>query len=88
MPKKQAKQKLDMRLIIIGFIAGLSATFSMMCIPCIFAAFPQIPLFFAVLGGVALFFGRNSWVFILIGLLLIAAGFLLQMLSKKKVCKR
>ncbi|MEM3555129.1 MAG: hypothetical protein QXF56_00165 [Candidatus Micrarchaeia archaeon] len=89
MPKKLAKKtKLDMRLILIGFIAGLSATFSMMCIPCVFAAFPQIPLFFSVLGAVVLFFGRNSWLFVVVGLLLIATGFLLQFLSRKKICKR
>lgn len=88
MPKK-AKIKLSPHLVLIGLISGLFATFSLMCIPCILAAFPEIPLFFAVLGAIALFIGRNSLLLIIIGTLLIAIGVLAQIYSKKpKVCKK
>lgn len=84
MAKKKAK--MSSSLIIIGMLSGLFATFSVMCIPCIMAAYPSIGLFFALLGALALLLSRYSWVFFIFGALLILLGILLQLSTRKKKC--
>ena len=87
MAKKKGKQsKLDLRLILIGLISGMFAMFSMMCIPCIIAAYPSIGLFFAFLGVLAILLSRYSWILLAIGVLLIAIAMLLQF-SRKNKCE-
>jgi hypothetical protein len=81
------KNKLDIRLVLIGIFSAMFVTFSVMCIPCLMAAYPSIGLFFAVLGALALLLSRYSWVFIVIGVLLISLGVLLQYLARKKTCR-
>ncbi|NYZ76006.1 hypothetical protein H0N98_02035 [Candidatus Micrarchaeota archaeon] len=85
MAKKKDKAKLSINFLIIGLVSGLLATFSMMCIPCLMAAFPSIPLFFAFVGALSLLLVRYSWVFVPVGLFFIALGFLL-LLSKRNKC--
>jgi len=85
MAKKKGKQsKFDLRLIIIGLISGMFAMFSMMCIPCIMAAYPSIGLFFAFLGALSILLSKYSWVFLVLGILLLAIGLLLQFSRKNK----
>ncbi|MCX6775985.1 MAG: hypothetical protein NT130_04005 [Candidatus Micrarchaeota archaeon] len=87
MAKKKGKQsEFDLRLIIIGLISGMFAIFSVMCIPCIMAAYPSIGLFFAFLGVLSILLSRYSWVLLAIGVLLIAIAMLLQV-SRKNKCE-
>ncbi|MCX6777075.1 MAG: hypothetical protein NTY73_03870 [Candidatus Micrarchaeota archaeon] len=87
MAKKKGKQdKFDLRLVIIGLISGMFAMFSLMCIPCIMAAYPSIGLFFAFLGVLSILLSRYSWVLLVIGVLLIAVAMLLQ-ISRKNKCE-
>lgn len=83
--KDKKKSKMSTPLLIVGVISGMFATFSLMCIPCIMAAYPAIGLFFAMLGALALLLARYSWIFMVVGVLLIVIGILLQ-LSQRKTC--
>jgi hypothetical protein len=82
---KKKKDKFSINLIIMGVVSGMLATFSLMCIPCLMAAYPSMGLFFALVGASFLLLARNSWVLIVLGVLLIALGFLLS-LSKRNKC--
>ena len=84
MAKKKGR-KFSINLIIVGLVSGMLTTFSLMCIPCLMAAYPSIGLFFALAGALFLLLARNSWIFIVLGVLLIALGFLLS-LSKRNKC--
>ena len=85
MAKKKGKQsKLDSRLIVAGLISGLFATLSMMCIPCLMAAYPSIGLFFAFLGALSILLSKYSWVFLILGIFLLAIGLLLQFSRRNK----
>jgi uncharacterized protein YqhQ len=87
MAKKKRKRKLSPSLLIIGIVSGMFATFGMMCIPCIMAAYPSIGLFFASLGALSILLVRYNWVFLIIGVLLISTGVLLQFWGSKKKCE-
>ena len=82
---KKKKDKFSINLMIIGVVSGMLATFSLMCIPCLMAAYPSIGLFFALMGALFLLLARNSWVLVVLGVLLIVLGFLLS-LSKRNKC--
>ncbi|NYZ79396.1 hypothetical protein H0N99_04585 [Candidatus Micrarchaeota archaeon] len=83
---KTAKNKIKYspKLMLIGIVSAIIATFSLMCIPCLMATFPSIGLFFAFLGVLALFLARYSWVFLILGVLLLVLGVLLSLQRKNK----
>jgi hypothetical protein len=86
MAKKRGKKKVSISLLIIGIVAGIFTAFSVMCIPCIMAAYPSIGLLFALLGALALLLARYSWAFLLLGFLLIGLGVLLQLSQRRRKC--
>ena len=83
---KAAKNKIqyDPRLMLVGIVSAMIATFSLMCIPCLVATFPSIAIFFAFLGVLALFLARYSLIFLVLGVLLLALGVLLSLQKKNK----
>ena len=81
------KFKLDPFLVILGVISGVFATLSIMCIPCILAANPSIALFFAFLGTLSILLAPYSWLFLILGVLFLAAGITLQLAGRKKKCR-
>ena len=87
MAKKRSKPgKLDPRLVLVGLISAMFATFGTMCIPCL-AANPTIAIFFAFLGALLILLSRYSLVLLAIGLLLIATAVLLRIIPRKNRCE-
>lgn len=72
------------KLILIGLVSTMIATLSMICVPCLLATFPSLALFFAFLGVLAMLLARYSWVFLILGVLLLAIGLLLSLQRKNK----
>ncbi|QLJ52752.1 MAG: hypothetical protein Sv326_0577 [Candidatus Fermentimicrarchaeum limneticum] len=84
--KEKKKTELDLRFVLIGVVSGMFAMFGMMCIPCIVAANPSIALFLTVLGAISILLAKNSWLFILVGVILLAVGITFQFLAGRNKC--
>jgi len=90
MAKKRGNQakrrKLSTPLMVAGIISGIFAVLSMMCIPCIMAAYPSIGIFFAFLGALFILLSKYSWFFLLLGIPMLAIGLLLRF-SRNNKCE-